>query len=159
MSRIEKARQEIEKVYQDNDLQVVVDVMDIIKKYTSMEGKGLMEFAVDELQQDSLKLCAYNFTLGTLASNYESDWQKAVNVRKFKEAEMFCAEKEADPKKSVAHLEAIAQRNGFPYRAQEGEAQRRAMIIRQAVSSVQEMVNMLKKVVERLMWQGNSTNL
>jgi len=154
-----QAKKDIEEIYKAHDMRVVSEVMEIISKYESADGKALMEYALDDLQADSLKLCSFNFTLGTFASNLEADSQKATNMRRFKEAEMFCNEKQNDPKATIAHLEKLAEVRMVSYRMNEVEAQRKAMIMREAVKATSEMVNMLKKVVERLMWQGNQSNL
>jgi len=156
---LEEAKKDIHEIYKNNDMSVVFEVMDIIKTYESADGKALMEYAIDSLQADSLKLCGYNFHLGTLASNLEADYQKAVNMRKYQEANIFCTEKANDPKRSAAELSKVAEAGLAKWRQNECEAQRKAMIMRQAVQSVQEMVNMLKKVVERLLYQGPSSNM
>jgi hypothetical protein len=154
MSRLAEAKADIEKIYKDNSLMVVLDVMGIINKYTEIEGKALMEFSVDTLQADALKLCALNFHLGTLASNLEADFVQASNKRKYQEANIWNQTKKNNPEMKLGEVDKVAEESLAVYRMDEGEKQRKMMIMRQACISVSEVVNMLKKVVERLLWQG-----
>jgi len=158
-ARLEQARKDIEMVYKDNNLTALMEAMEIVKKYEGATGESIRDSSIDELQADTVRLVSLNFYLQTLASNLDSDAQKAVNVRKFQDASIFCQEKEKDPKMTLGHLEKVAEVGIASYRQAECEAQRRAMIMKQTCVAVQEQVNVLKKVVERLMWQGPSSTL
>jgi hypothetical protein len=153
-SRLQEAKADIEKIYKDNNLMVVFEVMEIINKYTTVEGKTLLESSVDTLQADALKLCAFNFHLGTLASNLEADFVQATNRRKYQEANLWNQTKKNNPDMKLGEVDHVAEESLAVYRADEGEKQRKAMIMRQAVLSVSEVVNMLKKVVERILIEG-----
>jgi hypothetical protein len=54
----------------------------------------------------------------------------------------------------LGEVDKVAEEALIVYRQDEGEKQRQSMIMRQAVASVIEVVMMLKKVVERLMIEG-----
>jgi hypothetical protein len=155
-TRLEEAKLEIEKIYKDNKLVIVFDVMEIINKYTSIEGKQIMEADVDTLQADAIKLCALNFHLGTLASNLEADFTQATNRRKYQEANIWTTTKKNNPDMKLGEVDKVAEEGLSAYRMSEAEAQRSALIMRQAVESVYEVVNMLKKIVERLMYEGQA---
>ena len=156
MSRLAEAKADIEKVYKDNNLMVVFDVMDIINKYTAIEGKTLMECDVDTLQADALKLCSLNFFLGTLASNLEGDFVQASNKRKYQEANIWNQTKKNNDGMKLGEVDKVAEEALAVWRMDEGEKQRKMMIMRQACESVSEVVNMLKKCVERLLWEGQA---
>jgi hypothetical protein len=115
-----------------------------------------MEFAVDDLQADALKLCSLNFYLGTMASNLEADFVQATNKRRYQEANIWNQTKKNNPDMKLGEVDKVAEESLAIYRIDEGEKQRKMMIMRQAVESVSEVVNMLKKVCERLLIQGQS---
>jgi len=159
MSRLEEAKKEIEKIYTDNGLMVVIEAMDIIEKYTGIDAAKLMESSVDSLQADALKLCSFNCYLATMASNLESDFVQATNRRKYQEANQFVNIKASDTSLKIGEVERHAEVAISVYRQDEAEKQRRAMIMRSAVESVLEVVQMLKKCVERILMQGPSDKI
>lgn len=159
MSRLEQAKADIQKIYEDNDLMVVMEVMDIINKYTTATGKSIMESSIDELQADALRLVSLNFHLATLASNLEADAVQSVNRRRYQEANIWNTTKQKNPNMKLGECDKVAEESLHIYRADEAEKQRRAGIMRAAVNSNQEVVNMLKKVVERLLMQGPQSSL
>jgi len=156
MSRLAKAKVELQKIYEDHGMNMVLEAMDIINKYSSFTSKELINFTIDELQTDAMRLTSLNFYLSSLSANLEADAVNAYNARKYHEANNWGTYKREDPKAKQGELDKKAEESIHKYRNTEAEAQRKSKIMSAAVGSVQEVVNMLKKVVERIMWEGQA---
>jgi len=159
MGRLQEVKKEIEQIYNDNGLMSVMEAMDIIDKYTGVDAAKLMECSIDSLQADALKLCSFNCYLTTIASDLESNFVKATNNRKFQEANQWMTIKAATPAMKLGEVDKHAESGIALYRQEEASKQKKAMIMRSAVESIQEVVQMLKKVVERLLMQGPMANI
>ena len=157
MSLSEETRKLLEDAYKESSLDIISEIIAITKKYEGIEGAGLLECGIDDLQADALRLVSMNIHIGTLAGILEADALRAENIRKFKDAEVYLVAK--DEGGTVEELKRRAEVGVAPYRQREVDTLRKAKIMRQTVDSVSEMVNMLKKIVERMMWEGPSSNL
>jgi len=154
--RLKNARKELENIYKDNDLQVVMEVMTIVNKYADISSQKLLEYDVDELQADTVKLCAMNFYLMTLTSNLEANYVVASNKRKYQEANIWTNVKEQSGKMTNGEVSKRAEVGLIAYRHNEADALRKYKIVEAATKAVIEVVNALKKTVERILWQGPS---
>jgi len=155
MSRLEDAKQELKQTYEKHGVEIVIEAMEIIGKYSGQGIKELVENAkIDDLQSDALRLTALNFYLSSIASNLDATAGQAVNRRKFNEAFKWDEIRKEDLKIKQGEVDKKAEIAIETFRYQETEALRKAKIVSAAVESIIEMVNMLKKVVERIMWEG-----
>ena len=156
MSRLAKAKVELQKIYEDHGMNMVLEAMDIINKYSSFTSKELINFTIDELQTDALRLTSLNFYLSSLSANLEADAVGAYNARKYHEANNWGSFRKSHEKAKQGEIDMLAEESIGKYRSSAAEAQRKSKIMSAAVGSVQEVVNMLKKVVERIMWEGQA---
>lgn len=136
--------------------EVLLEAMDIVAKYDKATRGALLECGIEELQTDAMRLTALNFYIGTLASGLEVDAQIAENVRKYWEARIYLDK--ADGRR-VDDIKREAEVGITQYRSIEAEALRRAKMVCKASESIVEMVNMLKKVCERILAQGMGHNV
>lgn len=157
MSGYEGAKKIIADLYTAEDMAVVLDVMKIVNKYQSEEGRKIMESQIATLQEDGMKLVALNFYLTTLASNAEADLVKATSIRKYQYSKHWVNMKEDNPKLAQGALDQMAEVKIIEERKVEVEAQRKAKLLRSASDSATEISNMLKKVVERLLVEGTQS--
>jgi hypothetical protein len=162
--RIEKAKTQIAELCHDKSIGAILEVLEIIEKYNSIDGKRLMEFAVDDLQADALRLTSLNFYLDTLAAALSGDATNAENVRRFQYSSTWVRLKKTEKNDKGAPVsdgvcDNMAEEAIAGYRLSEMDARKKADMMKAAVNSSQEVVNMLKKVVERLMMQGPGNNV
>jgi len=154
MSRLQNVKIELQKLYEYYNVEVVLEVMDIIDKYSDVTSKELLNFTADELQADSLRLTVLNFYLSSLSGNLDADAVQACNQRKYHLANNWANLRENQIKSKQGEIDMLAEKSIGVYRKAEGEAQRKSKIVSSAVSSIIEIVNMLKKIVERIMVEG-----
>lgn len=152
--RIIEAQNYVSNIFKTNGMDCVLEAMEIVNKYATDEGRASMENDINGLQNDSIKLVALSFYLGTIASNLESDAIQAANIRKFQYSNVWVKFKKENEKITQGALDQMAEIEIKQFREDEVEKERRASIIRAALNSTIEIVNMLKKVVERLLVQG-----
>ena len=156
MSRLDAAKIELTKVYNDTGLQLVLEAMDIVNKYAGSTTEDLSKWGLDELQADAIKLTALNFYLGATGANLSSEASRRTNMRKYKEASNWTNIKKNNPSLKLGEVDKQAEEAIHIYRSEETEAFRKADIMKVACDSIVEVVNMIKKIVERIMWQGPS---
>ena len=156
MSNLKIARDKLVEAYEENGLQFIAEALSIVDKYLNLSDKDLGSYTIDEMQSDSLRLTSLNFYLSSSAANFEADSLSAYNRRKFKEAANWCKYRSDCPKAKQGEIDMLAEESIEKFRADEVEVIRRFKITAAAVSSIIEIVNMLKKSVERIMWEGQS---
>lgn len=156
MSATLDAEKIIGDMFEEVGMSYVGDAMKIISKYGTEEGRRIMENDIRQLQGDSIQLVTLNFTIGTFASVAESELVQATNSRKYGSAKNWVEFKENQPKLTQGVLDQMAETSIQSLRADEVKALKKAKMLRSASDGVTETVNMLKKITERLMWQGSN---
>ena len=154
MTTVREAEKLVHDIYRKEEQLTVIEAMGIINKYTTVTGQTLMECSIDEVQADSVKLVALNFHIGTITSDLEYRARQAYNVRKYQFAKNWVKFKEELPKATQGYIDNQSEVMVQIYRQDEAARERQAKIMRQAHDSIIETVNILKKVVEKLLVQG-----
>jgi len=151
--RIKKAKEELTKAYEVTGISIINEALDIIFKYQTMSPTD-PDFSIEEMQRDSIVLTSINFTLHTYTVKYEAEADRKKSEVKFERAREFNAQKVIDPKMSDKKCEYIAEEKIYETIKQEIEARKTARYLDVAWQRAVDVVNMLKKIVERSMWQG-----
>jgi len=151
----EQAKQDLEKAYQESGVMIIKDGLDVITKYQEVDESGsIQEFGIDEMQNDAIRLTALCFTIHSLMVEFEATWAKAKAKTKFERAHQFNLLKQADIKKSDGRCENEAEEAIYQYVLEEINSKKAMQYLDIAWQRMVDMVNVLKKSVEKRMWQG-----
>lgn len=150
-----KAREDIRKAYEESGLGVLQEVLAVFEKYQDVNETGMLpEYGIEEMQNDALHLTALTFTVHTFYIRYEAEASRAKARIKYERAKQFNAIKVSDTGKSDKRAENEAEEGVYQYVLEEIEKQKIAGYIDVSWQRAVDLVNMLKKCVERMMWQG-----
>ena len=152
-SIIEKAKEELTQAYEATGISIINEALNIIFKYQTMSPAD-PDYSIEEMQRDSIVLTSLNFTLNTYTVKYEAEADRKKAESKFQRAHEFNVAKMNDPKLSDKKCENIAEEKIYPNILEEIEARKTAKYLGVAWERTVDVVNMLKKIVERTMWQG-----
>jgi hypothetical protein len=149
--RIIEAQKYVADIFKTNSMEIALEALSIVNKYASTEGQKAMEFDINTLQEDSIKLVAITFYLGTIASNLDADAAHASNRRKYEYSSEWIKAKKENEKITAGACDQIAEIKCKSFRDDEVEKEKRASIIKAALDSSIKISDMLKKIVERLL--------
>jgi len=165
MNRIQQAKARLEKAYQEvEETDAVSEAIEIVSKYATVDGKAILDFAIDDIQADFLKLASINMFVNSLWAEAVYQATQSTNKRRWHHSTNWSQNKQNQkgPKGapiSDKYCDAITEQSIYAYREDEAAKQRKAMLLQSAVNSVQEVINALKKVGDRLVAQGPLNNL
>ena len=156
MGVVKKAKAELEKAYEESGILVISDALNIIGKYQEVdEVTGMMpEFSINAMQEDALRLTALNFTIHSYLVEHDANSGRAKAKVKYEKARQFNLIKKADIKKSDRRCENEAEEGVYQFVLDDIEKRKVSQYLDIASQRIIDMVNMLKKTVERVMWQG-----
>ena len=152
--RMIEAQNYVSNIFKTNGMDIALEALDIVNKYATDAGKQVLEYDISTLQEDSMRLVSIGFYLATIASNLDADAVRAANYRKYLYSSEWIKSKQENEKITAGACDNLAEVKIKSAREDEVEKQKRASIIRAALDSSIEVVNMLKKVTERLLIQG-----
>ena len=152
---IKKAKEELEQAYEATGIGIINEALAIIFKYQSLSPSD-PDFGIEEMQRDSIILTSVNFTLHTYTVKYEAEADRKKAQSKMARAQKFNGHKIIDPKMSDKKCENLveAEEEMYAIVLAEIEARKVAKYLDVAWQRSVDVVNMLKKIVERAMWQG-----
>jgi hypothetical protein len=154
MSIIKNAKKELQEAYKQSGVLIINEALEIIDKYQTTEEGSLPEFGIKMMQEDAMVLTALNFTLQSYWIQYEAEADKAKAKIKFEKARQFNLLKKSDTKKSDKVCEYEADEATYQFILEEIDKRKASRYLDVAWQRTVDVVNMLKKMVERAMWQG-----
>lgn len=155
-NRLEEIKKLTQTILEVNELQSAMEVMDIVNQYVGISPETLDNKTPSILQADCVRLTGFGFHLGVILADYESKRGTIKNKIDQVYANKFLEAKTVDPKRTVDQCNAIAEQEVFSLKEEEVLAIRAVSIVDRVSKASIEVVNMLKKVVERLLLEKHN---
>lgn len=155
-NRLEEIKKLTQTILEVNELQSAMEVMDIVNQYVGISPEALDNKTPSLLQADCVRLTGFGFHLGVILADYESKRGTIKNKIDQVYSTKFLEAKTIDPKRTVDQCNAIALQEVSGLKEEEILAIRAVSIVDRVSKASIEVVNMLKKVVERLLLEKHN---
>ena len=143
---------------EENRFSTLIDVTELINKYVDVKYEILTDVVVDEIQSDFIKLGVHNFYVGTMIGFFEFDLKRISCKIEQAKARIGLRLKAENPKVTVAEMDKYGVLETIDLNKEYLKAFKLDRVAKMLYKSVQEIVNCLKKAVDRIMWEKQQTS-